>query len=100
MSGHALKFNTWAKIATAEKCKALQAVCEKLALRWQKPARYYWVGFIEGTTVKVEYWPSTGKWRHLQIVHTGTPKQFAEYLDDMVRAEADMERRKWLRDVH
>lgn len=100
MSKHALRFNTWARIAQAEKCKALFDACEKIGMRWQKPAKYYWVGFIEGTDVKFEYWPSTGRYKHLDIMGKGTPAEVAEYIADMVALDARNTRAQWLRDAH
>jgi hypothetical protein len=97
---HALRFDTWAKIDSAERCKALADACENIGMRWQKPARYYWVGFIEGTDVKFEYWPSTGRYRHLDLVFSGTPAQVAEYIKDVVAIEASQIRREWLKDAH
>jgi hypothetical protein len=100
MTKYALRYDTWARIAAAEKCKSLQQACEAIGLRWQKPARYYWVGTIDGTDVKFEYWPSTGKYRHLQIVYTGTPAKVAAYISDMVALDAKQTRSQWLKEAH
>ena len=100
MSKHALRFETWRQIKKAEDCKALRDACEKIGMRWQKPAKYYWVGFIDGTDVKFEYWPSTGRFKHLNILMSGTPAQVAEYIGDVVADEAKRIRREWLKDAH